>query len=290
MEKLLLGCLLALLAATAAPAAAPRFLPYAGEWRYGLTLAPPWAEGGLLEINSPEHLARYPDTQGILRYYDTTPPRWQVSADGKRASLDADSATMPGVHVRGTGKVVSSSRLEFTMEITNHTDQTLEGIVPLYCFHYRTLTGFPQWQGNFAHTFVLLGGKVTPLASVTTSKPDTNIKGGYMRGNPQRDSDDFPAQYGGLVAEPFDAGVIAVTSLDGKRALLLAWTPAKSILSNGSIPCLHADPYYGPIASGQSVARRGLVVFTEEPVEKAMRKLVKEGWGAPVVTPPHKHN
>ena len=176
------------------------------------------------------------------------------------------------------------------MEITNHTDKALPGIVPLYCFRYRTLTGFPQWQGNFAHTFVLMGGKVVPLTDVKTSRSDTNIKGGYVRGNPQRDSDDFPTSYGGLVAQPFDAGVIAVTSLDGKRALLLAWTPGKSILSNGSIPCVHADPYYGPIPPGKSVARRGVVVFTAEPLEQAMRKLVKEGWGVPVTTPrpPHR--
>lgn len=257
-----------------------RFSQYKGEFDYGLDVLPPWEDGGRLEINFPEHLERYPDTWGILRYSDKEPAgRWEVSADGMRAVLDVDSVTMPGVHVTGVGKVVSPTRIEFTMRIENHTDKTLPGIVPLYCFRYSGLTGFPKWQNNFQHTYVVMNGKVTKLADIKTASPDADVKGAYVKGNPQRDSDHFASSRGGLIDRPIDRAIIAVTSLDDRRTMLLSWTPGKTMLSNAAIPCVHADPYYGPIDPGKSVERRGVLVFTEEPVERATQKMVREGLG-----------
>ncbi|MGD0114320.1 MAG: hypothetical protein ABSD48_20880 [Armatimonadota bacterium] len=278
---LLCACCIALLQLAPAEAGqSARFLQYTGEFDYGLNVLPPWADGGRLEINFPEHLERYPDTWGILRYSDKDPAgRWEVSADGMKAVLDVDSVTMPGVHVTGMGTVVSPTRIEFAMRIENHSDKTLPGIVPLYCFRYSGLTGFPKWQKNFQHTYVLMDGKVTKLADITTANPEADVKGGYVKGNPQRDSDHFPASRGGLITQPIDRAIIAIISLDGRRVMLLAWTPGKTILSNAAIPCAHADAYYGPIEPGKSVECTGVLIFTEEPVERAMQNMVREGLG-----------
>jgi hypothetical protein len=53
------------------------------------------------------------------------------------------------------------------------------------------------------------------------------------------------------------------------------------MLANAAIPCIHADPYYGPVPAGQSAEARGVLVFSDEPLEQAVQKLVREGAGLP---------
>jgi len=270
------------LAVSPARAASARFVPYHGEFAYGLEVAPPWENGGTLVINFPEHLERFPDTQGILRYSDEHPNgHWVVAADGTSAVLDVDSPTMAGVHVLGKAAVVAPGRIEMSVRITNHSDRDMAGIIPLYCVHYRGLTGFPQWQENFRHTFVVMGGKVTALADIPTERADAEVKAAYVRGCTQRDTEKFPREHGGMIEQSIDCALTAVTSLDDTRKVLLSWTPGKTMLSNAAIPCMHADPYYGPIAIGKSVEVKGVLVFTDEPLEQAVQRLVAEGAGSP---------
>jgi hypothetical protein len=81
-----------------------------------------------------------------------------------------------------------------------------------------------------------------------------------------------------------DAAIVVVTSLDGKRKLILGWTPGKSILTNRAIPCAHADPFYGELKIGESRNVLGVVRFTEKPLEEAIGRFIEEGIGLP----PHK--
>ncbi len=276
-------CLLASSVAPLAAASAPRFTKYSGPFAYGLEVAAPWEDGGTLIINLPEHLERWPGTQGILRHNDQAPKgHWEVSEDGKTATLDVESSTMAGVFVKGTGKVVGNDRIELTMRIENRMPAALPGIRPLYCFQYRRLTGFPQWIDNFKHTFVLIDGKAVALADIPTEKADADVKGGYVRGCTQRDSDAFPKGRGGLIEDrELDAAIIAVEALEGARKVVMAWTPGKSMLSNAAIPCAHGDPFYGSIPAGEAREANGIVWFTQKPVEEAMNQLLKEGHGAP---------
>ena len=62
----------------------------------------------------------------------------------------------------------------------------------------------------------------------------------------------------------------AVTSLDGRRKLILAWTPGSRLLSNAEIPCLHADPFFGTIGPGRSAEARGVLILTEGPLDPAI--------------------
>ncbi len=270
-------------AAPLSAASAPRFTRYSGSFAYGLEVAPPWEDGGTLIINLPEHLQRWPGSQGILRHNDKAPKgHWEGSEDGKTATLDVESSTMPSVYVKGTGTVVGNDRIELTMRIENKTEQPLPGITPLYCFQYRHLTGFPQWIDNFKHTYVLIGGKAVALADIPTEKADANVKGAYVRGCTQRDSDHFPKGRGGLIEDrELDAAIIAVEALEGARKVIMGWTPGKSMLSNAAIPCAHGDPYYGSIPVGEAREVKGIGWFTEKPVEEALKDLAAEGHGAP---------
>lgn len=270
------------LAAPWAFAGEVRLAKYDGPWAYGLVVIPPWEDGGKLLINLPEHLSVWPEYMGILHHNDKAPRgHWQVSEDGKTATLDVESSLTANVFVKGTA-TAGSDRVLLSMRIINKTDATLSAITPLYCFQYRHLTGFPQWRGNLKHTFVLIDGKAVALADIPTEKADANVKGAYVRGCTQRDTDSFPKGRGGLIEDrELDAAIIAVEVLEGDRKILIAWTPGKSMLSNASIPCAHGDPFYGSIPAGEAREAKGIVWFTEKPVEEAMKELFKQGHGAP---------
>ena len=257
-----------------------RFEKYAGDYAYGLTILPPWNEGGKLIVNLPEHLEYEERGMGILRHNDKDPQgHWDIAPDGRRATLDVESPTAPGVRVLGEAKA-QRDRIDFTIRITNGGTIPLVGVKPLYCHHYRELTGFPQWVDNFRHTFVVKDGKAVPLSLVATKDAQAKIKGGTVAGCSQHDNG-FAERNGGLVESGVDAAISSVESLDGKRRIVVAWNPGKSILSNANIPCLHADPFYGTIAPGASAEAKGVVLFTEESVGEAIRKLREEGWGTP---------
>ncbi|MDH7569706.1 MAG: hypothetical protein QHJ73_08985 [Armatimonadota bacterium] len=251
------------------------------EFRYGLNVLAPWPGGGKVIINFPEHLEYQEIGMGILRHHDRdTRGRWEVAADGMSAALDVESTTAPGVRVRGTARVVAGNRVAFTMAIHNGGNAALPMVKPLYCFHYRHLTGFPQWIGNLQHTYTVLQGKPVPLCNLPVPNPESRYRAATVAGCTQRDLG-IPARDGGLSASDVEAAVVAVTALDGVRKLILAWTPGKSILSNASIPCVHADPYYGTIAPGESAVARGILLFTAAPLEAVMADFLKEGAGAP---------
>ncbi len=254
------------------PADGVRIEHYEGPLAYGFTIAPPWAAGGKLVINLPEHLEYEARGMGILRHNDKERRgTWEVAADGKSATLDVESPTAPGVRVRGEARVAGPERVEIAIAIANGGKIPLASVKPLYCVHYRHLAGFPQWVDNFKHVYVLRGGKAVALADVPTKDPQTKIKGGTVAGCAQHDNG-FAEKNGGLVEDGVDAAVAAVESLDRKRNVAVAWTPGKSFLSNAHIPCLHADPFYGTIAPGASAEARGVVLFSEGPVEAVMAR------------------
>jgi hypothetical protein len=268
------------LACAASTAAELRFEQHAGS-AYGLDVIPPWNDGGKLAINLPEHIEYQAVGMGILRHSDKEPKgHWKVADDGKTATLDVESTEAAGVRVKGVAKVAAENRVEISMEIINGSKISLPLVKPLYCHQYRLLTGFPQWTENYKHTYVVVEGKIVALSDLPTKDPAAQVKGGPVCGCSQLDSG-YALKYGGLVEKGIDAAVAAVTALDGKRKLVIAWTPGKSFLSNANIPCIHADPYYGTIEPGKSAEAKGIIVFTEGALEDTVNELLKQGTGAP---------
>ena len=57
--------------------------------------------------------------------------------------------------------------------------------------------------------------------------------------------------------EPADAPLIATVYKDGAHVLAIAWRNGRSVMSNGMIPCLHADPVLSNCPPGESVSVEG---------------------------------
>ena len=168
------------------------------------------------------------------------------------------------------------------VHIINKTERvTLGAIRPLYCHQYQPLKGFPQWQQNLEHTFFVRGGRPVPLSEIATATEGARVKAGSVRGSPQQKDSPFAEGQGGWIEEGVDASVVVVTSVDGRRALVVGWTPGKSAFTNSVIPCVHADPYYGDIRPGESREAREVLILTEEDPAKVVKELIAAGVGAP---------
>jgi hypothetical protein len=109
---------------------------------YGLSVTPPWPDGGELVMNLPEHLEYMPGTRGIARHHDKRQNAWRISRNGTEASYAIESLTEPGVFF-GMRARVAGDGARFEMSITNRSDKTLKSIRPLLCFQYHRLRGFP---------------------------------------------------------------------------------------------------------------------------------------------------
>lgn len=247
---------------------------------YGLNVAPPWPDGGSLFINFPEHLEYMPGTRGIARHHDARENVWQVSADGTEASYDVESLTEPGVFIRVSARA-KGDRALFEMTLTNRTDRLLESIRPMLCHQYGRLKGFPpSGTDNFAHTYIVLGGKPVALADLDVARPEAYARMAQVDGCPD-EHNWWAEKMGGLIQAPMDMAFAAVTAQKDDRKAVVFWTPGKCLLSNQAIPCVHADPYYGDLPPGASRSARGTVMFTRQPLEtlvEALRAQVVRPW------------
>lgn len=247
---------------------------------YGLFIAPPWEDGGVLYMNFPEHLEYNPVGNTILRHWDSIPNPWVISPDGKQASYGVESLALPGVNVESFARVMEKGWLPFdaqgvhvAMKILNHGTKTLPVIRPLICNQFRDLKGFPQRHHDFQHTHILINGKVTALADLPTEDPETTFKGCVVEGCPQRDT--RAERNGGLIEEDMDAALSIVTSLDRKRKVIFWWNPGKSMIANSFIPCIHADPYFGTLKPGEEAYAEGLILFTQGEINPILEYLME---------------
>lgn len=245
---------------------------------YGLSMTVPWESGGSLFINFPEHLEYGPQGNTILRHHDPRPIPWIISPDGRQASYRVESEVAPGVIVEAFARTAREDEyptgtkgVYVAMRISNGGDADLSSVRPLLCLQYRKVAGFPTWFDNFDHNYVSIGGRLTALSDLPTEAPDTKFKGAVVAGCPQRDT--RAERRGGLIGQDMDLAASVVSSMDGRRKILIWWTPGKSMIANANIPCIHADPYFGTIAAGESAYAEGMILFTEQDAETVVREL-----------------
>lgn len=239
---------------------------------YGLNVAPPWSDGGSLFINFPEHLEYMPGTRGIARHHDKRENVWQVSADGAEVWYEVESITEPGVFFSVKARA-EGERALFEMTITNRSQIMLESIRPLICYQYHRLKGFPaSRRNNFAHTFIVIGGKPVALADLTVERSEAYARMAQVKGCPD-EHNWWAEKMGGFIEERMDMAFTALTASEDDRKVVVFWTPGKNLLSNSAIPCIHADPYFGDLAPGESRSAHGILIFTRASLEELIKEL-----------------
>ena len=247
---------------------------------YGLNVTPPWPEGGSLFINLPEHLEYMPGTRGIARHHDKRRNVWQVSLDGSGAAYAVESLAESGVFFGLRVRAVED-RAFFEMSITNRSAKVLKSIRPLLCYQYHSLAGFPSANSdNFAHTYVMIDGKLVSVASLRVKDPRARARMAQVKDC--ADEHNWWAQeMGGMIEERLDRALTVLTDRSDDRKVVVLWEPGKNLLCNQEIPCLHADPCIGDLGPGEARTVRGQLVFTRAPLDQVVAELGPTASAAP---------
>ena len=75
-----------------------------------------------------------------------------------------------------------------------------------------------------------------------------------------------------------DHGFICTTSADGSKTVWMGWEDVQYLQTNTmpSYACIHANPFFGDIAAGESVRRRGRIGVAPGPAESALQEYLEE--------------
>src|SRR6476661_3881012 len=148
---------------------------------YGLNIVPPWPDGGSIFVNLPEHLAYMPETKGIARHHDKRKNVWQANADSTEAYYDVESLTEPDLFLSVKAKSINQ-RATFEFTLTNRTHKTFKSLIPMFCFQYKTLKGFPErLTNNFAHTYLVIDGKLALVADLPVQDSSAVARGAQVK-------------------------------------------------------------------------------------------------------------
>jgi len=238
---------------------------------YGLNIVPPWPDGGSIFVNLPEHLEYMPGTKGIARHHDKRKNVWQINADSSDARYEVESITEPGVFFSVKAKASGQSAV-FEMTITNRSKKILNSIRPMFCYQYNLLKGFPaKFSDNFAHTFIVINGEPVPVAGLAVKNPKAVARMAQV-GSCKDEHNWWAEEMGGFIEQRMDAAYTVLTAKDDERKVILHWFPGKNLLTNSAIPCIHADPCVGNLAPGESKTVRGQLIFTQVPIENAVKE------------------
>jgi hypothetical protein len=238
---------------------------------YGLNIVPPWPDGGSIFVLLPEHLEYMPETQGIARHHDKRTNVWQANADSTEANYAVESLTEPGVFLSVKAMSIDQ-RATFEMTITNRSEKILRSIRPMFCHQYNLLKGFPgKNTNNFAHTFIIINGKLVPVESLVVKKPDAYVRMAQVSSCVD-EHNWWAEEMGGFIEQRMDEAYTIITAANDDRKVILHWAPGKNLLTNANIPCIHSDPCIGDLAPGESRTVHGELIFTRTPLKEIINE------------------
>ena len=239
---------------------------------YGLNIVPPWPDGGSIFVNLPEHLAYLPETKGIARHHDKRKNVWQAKADSTEAFYDVVSLSEPDVFMTVKAKSINQ-RATFEFTLTNRTHKTFKSLIPMFCFQYKTLKGFPErLTNNFAHTYIVIDGKLALVADLPVQDSSAVARGAQVK-DCTEEHNWWTMKMGGFISQRIDEAVTILTASNDDRKVVLHWTPGKAFLSNSFIPCIHADACMGDLPPLDSKTIKGELIFTRAPLDQILKQL-----------------
>lgn len=212
-------------------------------------LMAPWMDGFLV--------LRFPETlhsRGRLHFIDHQRPdmvptstigdiQWKQDSTG--ASISYETATDDGV-VFGGEAILDGDEVTLRFHVRNETRASLEDISVQMCL---VMSGAPDFatRHDLSRIFTWIGHRFVPL-SLTTPSPACMGRPPWIL----LPTVDFMATYTGplegkdgwwMVEQRADRNVIACVSGDNVHLVAIAWDERASMLmTNTSIPCLHAGP------------------------------------------------
>lgn len=156
-----------------------------------------------------------------------------------------------------TRMAVVDGGLSLTLTLTNTGPRPLTGV--------RSEGGCLQAKSasfrdgdEVARSHVCVGGAMVSMAGLDRTNP---IRCLYVT-DPARETDRFAWFWGKTRTFIDHPAIVGAVSCDGRSAIALGYGHAREALQNADDHhCLHSGPWFGDIAPGHSVTRRGWILF-----------------------------
>ena len=188
------------------------------------------------------------------------------------------------VEIPGSLGLAASMRADdsgFTleMEVGNRTDGNWGQVHTVVCLQLTTATSFIDLTRE--RTYCVVDGSLTAMADLEmVGKGKPIFYFAVLPGHqaPLRHRDPYRERAKWLLSKPSpDHGFICTTSVDGSKTVWTGWEEVQYLQTNTmpSYACLHANPFFGDIAAGETVRRRGRVGIANGPAESALEEYLE---------------
>ncbi len=156
-----------------------------------------------------------------------------------------------------------------TLTIRNQSDTTWSDVVAAVCLLLYGSGEFrdPQWK----RTYYRSEGKFLTYAGRETDGGRDLFRMTLVKGQKMLVRTDDHRKKWGFTTQESDDGIIAVVSQNVSTVLTTTWTPTHHLQANRrrTYSCVHANPFFGRVAPGESRTCLGFVLLNKGNLEQA---------------------
>lgn len=225
-------------------------------WEHILWVSPAWPSQDYIWLDFPEALftnrgllyLSHINPQAPAAYPEWPPIPWKPVDGGLACTRNLpDGVAFTAQAVRG-----SDSSADLTLTLTNGSKEPLTNITLQTCAFLRAIKEFADYTADNKYVHVAGRGWMPyPEARHLEANGAPYRVGWRTRGTPLCD---WP--------------VMVTVSNRAERLVAMTWlTGTLSMVSNPNHPCMHADPQFPDLASGESATIRGKLIFFEGKLE-----------------------
>ena len=222
--------------------------------------------------------------EGAFLTFIRTPMEWRTTEPGvigydweptERYSTEAYEKTsrrrmmIQGMRIAPRMKA-EGDRIELWLHLTNRSKETFHEVYSDGgCLQHRT----PRFiDETYERSFIVTASGLTPLTRTHRSK---GIRAAYFFNPAWFDLPSYKAYdyfWGRSDTRP-ESPLVVSQAKDGPGAIGILWDHCVGVRQNSdaSHHCMHSSPYFGDIRPGQTVTRRGLILFSDS-AEDVLRK------------------
>ncbi|MDQ1256379.1 MAG: hypothetical protein QG656_975, partial [Candidatus Hydrogenedentes bacterium] len=125
---------------------------------------------------------------------------------------------------------------------------------------------------TYERTWGLFGGQWRRLCDMDRGEADPSLCHYRVAGGPDFNGDSL----WGKSADVLDRGMVAITSPDGQYVFAIVWPDCMRVLTNGGIPCVHADPPAYPVPPKKRLHIRGKVYLMKGTLDDLLARVRRE--------------
>ena len=193
----------------------------------------------------------------------------------------------PRVEIPGSLAIDASIRshplgFDLSLELTNGSPRDWKQVIAAVCLQLTPAASFLDLTRE--RTGCVCGGRIRTFAEMETIGGRPVYLFSFVRdhtpqklhGDPTRPG----AKWSHTVERP-DDGFLWVSAAESKRTLWMGWDDSQFLQSNitPAYGCVHSNPFFGDMASGESVGRRGRIAVQEGGPEEAHRAFLEHFGG-----------